>query len=365
VKIAVTGGLGFIGSAVVRHLLADSSAANNPQRRGEDLGPIEVLNIDRETYAATHGSVASVSKSERYRHVSVDIADGPALSQVIDEFEPDAVIHLAAETHVDRSIDGPGAFIQTNVVGTYELLEASRRSAERRDVLEDFRFLHVSTDEVFGSLALDDPPFDETTSYDPRSPYSASKASSDHFVRAWHETYGLPTIITNCSNNYGPFHFPEKLIPLIILKAMAREPLPVYGKGENIRDWLYVADHARAIATALFDGQPGETYVIGGNAERTNLDVVEAICDLVDGVSGDDVGSRRDLISFVADRPGHDLRYAVDSSKAAHELGWEPSLTFEEGLAQTVQWYFDNEWWWRPLVSERYAGQRLGVAIAQ
>ncbi|MDH3294312.1 MAG: dTDP-glucose 4,6-dehydratase, partial [Acidimicrobiia bacterium] len=333
-------------------------------RRADDQGPIEVLNIDCETYAATHGSVASVVDSGRYHHVAVDIADGAAIGRAIDEFEPDAVIHLAAETHVDRSIDGPGVFIRTNVVGTYELLEASRRSAQRRGMLDQFRFVHVSTDEVFGALGFDDEPFTEHTPYDPRSPYSASKASSDHFVRAWHETYGLPAVITNCSNNYGPYHFPEKLIPLMILKAAAREPLPVYGKGENVRDWLYVADHARAVASALFMGEPGETYTIGGNAERSNLEVVEAICDLVDGALGDEVGSRRELIDLVADRPGHDLRYAVDSSKAAAELGWEPSLTFEEGLAQTVRWYLDNDWWWRPLVSDRYSGHRLGTTAS-
>ncbi len=353
-RIAVTGGLGFIGSAVIRHLLT------GVELPGGGPGPT-VLNIDKATYAATTGSVASVSDLDRYQHAAVDIADGPSIQAALIEFEPDAVVHLAAESHVDRSIDGPGQFIRTNVVGTFELLQAARMEAERRSMLEDFRFVHVSTDEVFGSLAMDAAPFTETTAYDPRSPYSASKAASDHFVRAWHETYGLPTIITNCSNNYGPFHFPEKLIPLMIIKAKAGEPLPVYGKGENIRDWLYVEDHARAIVTALLQGAPGETYAIGGSAEQSNLDVVQAICDLVDEALGDRVGGRRDLITFVDDRPGHDLRYAIDSTKAQTELGWKPSVDFTEGLRRTVDWFLANEWWWQPLLDERYAGQRLGT----
>ncbi len=352
-RIAVTGGLGFIGSAVIRHLLS----AGGPE-------PVHVLNIDKMTYAATTGSVAAVADSPFYQHVNIDIADGPALADAFNRFEPDAVIHLAAETHVDRSIDGPDAFVRTNVVGTYELLQAARREAERRNVLDDFRFLHVSTDEVFGALAVDDEPFSETTAYDPRSPYSASKAASDHFVRAWYETYGLPTVITNCSNNYGPFHFPEKLIPLMILKAAAGQPLPVYGRGDNIRDWLYVEDHARAIVAALERGVPGRTYTVGGDAERTNLAVVETICDLVDGELGDRAGGRRQLIEFVADRPGHDLRYAIDSSKIRTELGWRPSVEFDDGLARTVRWYLGNEWWWRPLLSDRYDGRRLGVVVA-
>ncbi len=363
-KIAVTGGLGFIGSAVIRHLLGSPSASAGEPVSSDLVEPVEVMNIDKVTYAATLGSVASVAESPFYHHVEVDIADGPALREIFARFEPDAVIHLAAESHVDRSIDGPDAFVRTNVVGTYELLQAARFEAERRNVVDKFRFVHVSTDEVFGSLALDDDPFDETTAYDPRSPYSASKAASDHFVRAWHETYGLPTVITNCSNNYGPFHFPEKLIPLMILKAVAGQPLPVYGRGDNIRDWLFVEDHARAIVTALRRGEPGETYAVGGDAERTNLDVVQTICDRVDAELGDDIGRRRDLIEFVADRPGHDLRYAIDSSKIRRELGWEPSIDFSDGLARTVRWYLDNEWWWRPLLSDRYDGTRLGVAVA-
>lgn len=347
-KVLVTGGLGFIGSAVVRRFINETDHS--------------VLNLDKKTYAATEGSVASVSGSDRYEQAIVDITDGPAVSAAIDGFEPDSIVHLAAESHVDRSIDGPGEFVSTNVVGTFELLHSARAFAERSGSLDSFRFLHVSTDEVFGALSPTDPAFDESTPYDPRSPYSASKAASDHLVRAWHETYGLNTIITNCSNNYGPFHFPEKLIPLMILKGLAGEPLPVYGKGDNVRDWLFVDDHARAIIRALTHGQPGETYAIGGNAERTNLDVVNTVCDLLDEAVGDLGGSsRRSLVEFVTDRPGHDLRYAIDASKARRELGWEPSITFEEGLARTVRWYLDNEAWWRPLVGDRYQGQRLGT----
>ena len=347
-RIAVTGGRGFIGSAVVRHLIEHTDH--------------DVLNIDKGTYAATDGSLAEVAGSDRYRLASIDISDGEALRAAFDDFAPDSVVHLAAESHVDRSIDGPGEFITTNIVGTYEMLQASRAEAARRGILDRFRFVHVSTDEVFGSLDFDDDPFDEASRYDPRSPYSASKAAADHLVRAWNETYGLNTIVTNCSNNYGPFHFPEKLIPLMILKAVAGEPLPVYGRGENVRDWLHVEDHARAIVAALTEGRPGETYTVGGNAERTNLAVVETICDLVDAAVGPLEGraSRRSLITFVADRPGHDLRYAIDASKAARELRWSPSVDYEEGLARTVDWYVANGWWWRPLVDARYDGSRLG-----
>lgn len=352
-RIAVTGGLGFIGSAVVRHLV--------------ECTEHEILNIDKGTYAATEGSVAQVAGSGRYTLAPIDIVDATALRAAFDEFAPESVIHLAAESHVDRSIDGPGEFVATNIVGTYELLQASRAEAARRGILDRFRFVHVSTDEVFGSLGLDDAGFDESSRYDPRSPYSASKAAADHLARAWHETYGLNTIITNCSNNYGPFHFPEKLIPLMILKAVSGEPLPVYGRGENVRDWLHVEDHARAIVTALIAGRPGETYTVGGNAERSNLQVVETICDLVDASvgplpSGD---ARRSLIEFVSDRPGHDLRYAIDASKARRELGWTPSVEFEDGLARTVEWYLDNEWWWGPLTRGRYDGARLGRPAAE
>ena len=353
-RIIVTGGLGFIGSAVVR-LLIDGSEH-------------EVLNLDKMTYAASPEAVASVSNSPKYRFVKADIADGPVMQRAFAEYLPDAVIHLAAESHVDRSIDGPRAFIITNVVGTYELLEAARHYWLTLDgeKARRFRFLHVSTDEVFGSLGRDDSPFNESTPYSPRSPYSASKAGSDHLVRAWHETYGLPVVITNCSNNYGPYHFPEKLIPLTIVKALLGEELAVYGTGENIRDWLFVEDHARALLSVLERGVVGETYVIGANAQRQNLDVVQQICDRLDqeiGVSAQ--GPRRRLIRFVTDRPGHDLRYAMDSSKIQAELGWRPTRTFEQGLAETVRWYLNNEPWWRFILDNRYAGDRLGMSAGK
>ncbi len=350
-KILVTGGLGFIGSAVVRHLIKSTDHT--------------VLNLDKRTYAATDGSVSAVVDSSRYHHMDVDIASSREVEQAFSVFTPDAVVNLAAETHVDRSIDGPGEFIHTNILGTYELLSASLNMARQRGTLDTFRFLHVSTDEVFGALGPDDGSFNEATPYDPRSPYSASKASSDHLVRAWHETYGLQTIITNCSNNYGPFHFPEKLIPLMILKAKKLEKLPVYGDGSNVRDWLYVVDHARAIVAALENGNDGESYLIGGNAERSNLEVVNAICDIVDSETSDlDSSSRRDLVHFVSDRPGHDFRYSIDASKARQELGWSPLMDFETGLAETVRWYLDNEWWWGPILNEQYSGLRLGNAVA-
>ncbi len=345
-RILLTGGLGFIGSAVIRRLISETEH--------------EVLNLDKVTYAGTHTSVQSVSDSNRYHFSKVDIVDGPAVTDAFASFRPDAVMHLAAESHVDRSIDGPGEFVQSNIVGTYEMLQAARSYALEADIMDRFRFLHISTDEVFGALSPESPPFDESTPYDPRSPYSASKAASDHLVRAWHETFGLPTLITNCSNNYGPFQFPEKLIPLMILKSAAHQELPVYGKGDNIRDWLFVDDHAGALLRVLEEGKPGETYAIGGNSERTNLEVVQQLCDLVDTQLGDN-GARQELISFVADRPGHDLRYAINASKIKDELGWEPSHSFAEGLAKTASWYLENEWWWRPLLTERYEGERLGV----
>ena len=340
-KILVTGGRGFIGSAVIRHLI--------------DQTDHSVINLDKLTYASTEGSVVSVADNDRYCFVQADICDGERLNEIFAEHAPDAVMHLAAESHVDRSIDGPGDFVFTNLVGTFRMLEAAR-------IADVQRFHHVSTDEVYGSLGMDDPAFSETTPYDPRSPYSASKAGSDHLVRAWGETYDLPVVVTNCSNNYGPFQFPEKLIPLVTIRALAGEPLPVYGKGENIRDWLHVADHASALVTVLERGRPGETYNVGGNEERTNLEVVQGLCDLVDEHSGQaSTGeSRRSLIEFVTDRPGHDLRYAINQSKIADELGWHPTMDFEAGLSATVKWYLDNEWWWRPLVKAK-ATERRGT----
>jgi dTDP-glucose 4,6-dehydratase len=350
-RVLVTGGLGFIGSAVVRLLIGETEH--------------QVLNVDKVTYAANPASVKEVASNPRYRFAKADIADGAAMRGLFAEFRPDAVLHLAAESHVDRSIDGPAAFITTNIVGTFELLEAATaywRGLDR-DTAQRFRLLHVSTDEVFGSLEPADSPFNELTPYSPRSPYAASKAASDHLVRAWHETFALPTLITNCSNNYGPYHFPEKLVPLTILKAMRGEELPVYGKGENVRDWLFVEDHARAILCVLERGKLGQTYTVGGSAEKRNLEVVQRICDLLDDTLGrQPEGPRRRLIRFVADRPGHDLRYAIDASLIRSELGWRPTRTFDEGLAETVRWYLGNEWWWRPILEGRYDGSRLGLA---
>jgi len=341
-RILVTGGSGFIGSAVIRTLIANTEHA--------------VVNFDKLTYASTEGSVAEAAQSDRYAFVQGDVCDSDAVVNAMQSHEIEAVMHLAAESHVDRSIEGPGAFMQTNIMGTYTMLEASRACGIER-------FHHVSTDEVFGSLAMDSPAFTEQTPYDPRSPYSASKAASDHLVRAWGETYDLDVVVTNCSNNYGPFHFPEKLIPLVTLRALAGESLPVYGTGENVRDWLYVDDHARALTKVIESGRAGETYNIGGESERTNLEVVHAICDLVDELAGalDQVPSRRDLITFVADRPGHDLRYAIDQSKIASELSWRPEQTFEQGLRRTVHWYLQNEDWWGPLVEQK-ATARRGLA---
>jgi len=347
-RVLVTGGAGFIGSAVCRHLVSD-------------CGDV-VVNVDLLTYAGNLASLKSIDNNPNHVFAQLDIGDGPALLDLMRRHEIEAVMHLAAESHVDRSIDGPAAFVETNVTGTFRLLEAARLywSALTGEKRAHFRFLHVSTDEVFGDLPFDGGVFDEDTPYKPSSPYSASKAASDHFARAWWHTYGLPTIISNCSNNYGPYHFPEKLIPLTILNALEGKPLPVYGAGANVRDWLFVEDHARALRTVLEKGKPGETYLVGGHAERTNLEVVHAICDLLDARGKLPGGKpRRDLVSFVADRPGHDRRYAIDPSKIERELGWKPLETFDSGLARTVDWYLANEDWWRPL-RERYGGERLG-----
>lgn len=350
-KYLVTGGAGFIGSAVVRRLI------NNT--------PHKVLVVDKLTYAGNLDSLSSVAASDRYGFVQADIADAERMRAVIDEYRPDVIMHLAAESHVDRSIDGPGEFIQTNVVGTFTLLQAAlgywnTLKAGQRD---GFRFHHISTDEVFGSLGQEGF-FHEDYPYQPNSPYSASKAASDHFVRAWHHTYGLPTLITNCSNNYGPYHFPEKLIPLMILNALEGKPLPVYGKGENIRDWLYVDDHAEALLLVAERGKVGENYNIGGWNERTNVDVVRSICALVDEMApSNEIGPREGLIAFVADRPGHDLRYAIDASKIERELGWRPAETFETGLRKTVSWYLENRAWWERVRSGVYRGERLGMTV--
>ncbi|HZH12156.1 MAG TPA: dTDP-glucose 4,6-dehydratase [Microvirga sp.] len=349
-RFLVTGGAGFIGSAVVRRLIGRTAHV--------------VLVIDKLTYAGNLDSLAPVAEDRRYAFERADVADATRMREVIERFQPDVIMHLAAESHVDRSIDGPAEFVQTNVVGTFVLLQESLRywrtlSGERRDA---FRFHHISTDEVFGSLG-EEGFFHETYPYQPTSPYSASKAASDHFVRAWHHTYGLPVVVTNCSNNYGPYHFPEKLIPLMILNALEGKPLPVYGKGENVRDWLYVDDHAEALILAAEKGAPGESYNIGGWNERRNIDVVRAICALVDELAPDPaIGSRDGLITYVADRPGHDLRYAIDASKIERDLGWRPAETFESGLRKTVLWYLENRTWWERIRSGVYRGERLGTA---
>lgn len=348
-RILVTGGAGFIGSAVVKRLINHTDH--------------EVLVFDKLTYAGVLTSLESVSGSERYNFVQADICDAGAVQASLRSFQPDGILHLAAESHVDRSIDGPGAFIQTNLVGTYVLLDQATTywrglSDEGRSA---FRFHHISTDEVFGSLG-DEGAFTEATPYDPRSPYSASKAGSDHLVRAWGHTYGLPVLVTNCSNNYGPFHFPEKLIPLIIIRALKGGALPVYGDGSNVRDWLFVDDHARALLTVLERGAPGRTYNVGGNAERTNLEVVRSICALLDRLQPKPDGSSyAGQIEFVTDRPGHDQRYAIDPSRINTELGWEPSVSFEEGIERTVRWYLDNQPWWQAILDARYSTQRLGA----
>jgi len=343
-KLIVTGGAGFIGSAVVRQAVRDGH---------------QVVNLDALTYAACLDNVASVADSPNYTFVKGDIRDRAAMDKLFADHRPDAIMHLAAESHVDRSIDGPGDFIDTNITGTYTLLEAARKYWTEAGKPEGFRFHHISTDEVFGSLGAEGQ-FTEETPYDPRSPYSASKAASDHLVRAWAETYGLPVVLTNCSNNYGPFHFPEKLVPVIILNALAGKPLPIYGDGSNVRDWLYVEDHADALLTVLQKGQLNRSYNIGGENERTNLELVETLCAILDELRPG-AAPYADLITYVTDRPGHDARYAIDPTRIATELGWRPSVTVEEGLRRTVQWYLDNEDWWRALQNRKGVGERLGV----
>ena len=343
-KLLVTGGAGFIGSAVVRQAVA----------RGH-----QVVNLDVLTYAANPANVASVAGSNLYSFEQADIRDRARLDQVFDTHRPDAVMHLAAESHVDRSIDGPSDFIETNITGTFNLLEAARAHWTRAGRPQTFRFHHISTDEVFGSLGATGQ-FTETTPYDPRSPYSASKAASDHLVRAWAETYGLPVVLSNCSNNYGPFHFPEKLIPVVILNALHGRPIPVYGKGENVRDWLYVEDHADALLLVVQKGAVGRSYNIGGENERRNIDLVRTICALLDEMAPK-AKPYADQITFVTDRPGHDARYAIDPTRIREELGWRPSVTVEEGLRRTVRWYLDNEAWWLPLLDRQGVGTRLGT----
>ncbi len=351
VKILVTGGAGFIGSAVIRHII------NNTQD--------SVVNVDKLTYAGNLESLLEVESNERYVFEQVDICDRTELDRVFAEHQPDAVMHLAAESHVDRSIDGPAAFIETNIVGTYTILEATRAYWNQLDEARKlaFRFHHISTDEVYGDLEGTDDLFTETTSYEPSSPYSASKASSDHLVRAWLRTYGLPTIVTNCSNNYGPYHFPEKLIPLIILNALDGKALPVYGDGMQIRDWLYVEDHASALYTVVTKGEIGETYNIGGHNEKANIEVVKTICSLLEELvpnKPQGVTEYQNLITYVTDRPGHDVRYAIDASKIARELGWKPAETFESGIRKTVEWYLANQKWWSRVLDGSYNRERLG-----
>lgn len=352
-QFLVTGGAGFIGSAVVRHLIQQTEH--------------RVVVVDKLTYAGNLSSLAPVADSDRFAFEQVDICDRAALDRLMAQYQPDCIMHLAAESHVDRSIDSSWPFIETNIVGTWQMLEAARHywrslPAERQSA---FIFHHISTDEVFGDLHGSDDFFTETTPYAPSSPYSASKASSDHLVRAWMRTYGLPVIVTNCSNNYGPYHFPEKLIPLMIINALAGKPLPVYGNGGQIRDWLYVEDHARALVTVVTEGKAGETYNIGGHNEQRNIDVVETLCDLLDelvAAKPEGVTRFRDLITFVTDRPGHDMRYAIDAGKIERELGWRPQETFESGLRKTVQWYLQNESWWRSILDGSYQGERLGLS---
>lgn len=346
--VLVTGGAGFIGSCLVRYLVQQK---------------VNVVNVDKLTYAAPPGALAAVERAENYRFYKADIADFTAMSEILAKHKPDAVMHLAAETHVDRSIDGPADFIQTNVVGTLNLLQAALGYWETlpESRKRDFRFLHISTDEVYGTLG-ETGAFTETTPYSPNSPYSASKAASDHLVRAWLHTYGLPTLVTNCSNNYGPFQFPEKLIPLIVIKALQGQPLPVYGNGQNIRDWLFVEDHVRALDLVCRRGRVGETYNIGGNAEKTNLEVVNTLCGIVDELAGPLTNGqpRRSLITYVTDRPGHDFRYAIDASKLRRELDWQPAENFASGIKKTVEWYVGQRKWWSAILSGQYSGERLG-----
>ncbi len=346
-KVIVTGGAGFIGSALIRYLVGNQFA--------------EVVNLDKLTYAGNLESLQSIEKSPLYHFEQADICDPIAVKRLFDDFQPDTIMHLAAESHVDRSIDDPLCFVKTNVLGTANLLQCAleywRSLPDDRKAA--FRFQHISTDEVYGSLGAEGF-FKETTPYDPKSPYSASKASSDHLVRAWGHTFNIPVLISNCSNNYGPFHFPEKLIPLVILNALDGKQLPIYGKGENVRDWLYVEDHAKALWLINEKGIPGETYNIGGHNERTNLEVVKTICAILDDLRPKAQGKYSDQIVFVTDRPGHDLRYAIDSDKLQKELGWKPEENFDTGIRKTVQWYLDNAWWWKPIREKKYAGQRLG-----
>ena len=347
-RILITGGLGFIGSALIRHLITHTEH--------------KVLNIDKETYAAMPEALAQIENDENYAFEKIDITSDESLKKVFAIFKPDAVIHLAAESHVDRSIDGPAEFINTNILGTYNLLQASRDTWSSSS--EGKRFLHVTTDEVYGSLKQKDKPFTEENKYYPNSPYAASKASSDHLVAAWHKTYNLPTLVTNCSNNYGPYQFPEKLIPLMIINALNNKPLPLYGKGNQIRDWLYVEDHVLALVKVLEEGTVGETYNIGGCNEKTNLEVVQMICVLLDRLAPDslsNIGSFQELITFTTDRPGHDQRYAINSSKITQKLDWSPKESFESGIHKTVQWYLNNQQWWSRILDDTYQGQRLGL----
>jgi dTDP-glucose 4,6-dehydratase len=349
-KLLLTGGCGFIGSAVIRHLIRETGHV--------------VINVDKMTYAASEEALEEARRHPRHLLVRADIADAAAMRQVFETHDPDAVMHLAAESHVDRSIDGPAEFVRTNVVGTFTLLEAARRHFEKLDQTRKtaFRFHHVSTDEVFGALGHGDDPFTETTPYDPRSPYSSTKAASDHLVRAWHHTYGLPTMISNTCNNYGPWQFPEKLIPLVTLNALAGKDLPVYGDGSNIRDWIFVDDHAAALVRVIEAGKPGATYAIGGRQPRSNLDVVKAICTHLDRCVPDLAGPRQRLIRFVTDRPGHDFRYEIDPSRTEAALGWKAQYDFETGLGHAIDWYLANQPWWEAVRAARYAGHRLGTA---